>query len=252
MSSKRMVVKLGGRVQQDPRLPAALAALAAARPGALFLVHGGGDEISSLQRAMGVDPVFVGGRRVTAERDVDLVRMALSGTSNKRLVSALVARGVPAVGVSGEDAGMIRATVADPALGRVGQVERVDTRLLETLAAAGYLPVVSPLGSDDAGALNVNGDDAAAAIAVALGADELLFMADVEGVLVDGAPLGTLDLAEAHELVAAGVAVGGMAAKLEAARAALLAGVSIARIGAMSALTDSAFGTRITPAPAFA
>lgn len=247
-----MVVKLGGRVQRDPMLPAVLAALAAARPGALFLVHGGGDEISSLQRALGVEPAFVGGRRVTGERDVDLVRMALSGTSNKRLVNALVAGGVPAVGISGEDAGTIRATVADPALGRVGRVERVDTRLLETLAAAGYLPVVSPVGGDDAGALNVNGDDAAAAIAAALGADELLFMADVEGVLVDGAPLATLDLVEARELVAAGVAAGGMAAKLEAARAALTAGVPLARIGAISALDDPARGTRITLAPAFA
>lgn len=247
-----MVVKLGGRVQQDPRLPSALATLATARPGALFVVHGGGDEISALQRAMGVEPAFVGGRRVTGERDVDLVRMALSGTSNKRLVSALVMHGVPAVGVSGEDGGMLRAAVADPALGRVGRVERVNTRLIETLAASGYLPVVSPVGGDGTGALNVNGDDAAAAIAAALGAEEILFMADVDGVLVDGVPLDTLDVAEAQELVARGVAAGGMAAKLEAARAALAAGVTTARIGALSALADPTRGTRLTLAPAFA
>ena len=113
-------MKLGGRVQQDPRLPGALAALCMARAGAVTLVHGGGDRISDLQRAMGIQPEFVDGRRVTSEADVDLVRMALSGASNKRLVSALVAHGVPAVGLSGEDAGLLGAVVLEPALGRCG------------------------------------------------------------------------------------------------------------------------------------
>lgn len=252
----RLVVKLGGRVQQDPRLPDALAALAAARPGALCLVHGGGDEITALQRAMGVEPEFVDGRRVTSTQDLTLVRMALSGTSNKRLVSSLVARRVAAVGISGEDGGLIAAAVANPALGRVGRVQRVDARLLEVLVANGFLPVISPVARDvdavNGCALNVNGDDAAAAIAAAFGAEEILFLADVPGVLVDGKVLPTLDSGEARALVVRGVAVGGMAAKLDAAQAALAAGVRRARIGGLEALGDDALGTQITLALALA
>lgn len=247
-AAARVIVKLGGRVQQDPALPAALAALCAARPGGVVLVHGGGDEVSALQRAMGIEPRFVGGRRVTGERDVELVRMALSGTSNKRLVAALLSVGVPAVGVSGEDAAVIRAEVREPEMGRVGRVRRVEPRLLEVLLDAGYVPVLSPLGRDDGsgGALNVNGDDAAAAVAAALGADEILFLADVPGVLDDaGALIPALDADAARALVASGVAAGGMAAKLDAAQAALAGGVRRARIGGLAALGDAAAGTQV-------
>ena len=252
LATPRILIKLGGRVQQDPALPAALAELCAARPGGVVLVHGGGDEVSALQRTLGIEPRFVGGRRVTGERDVELVRMALSGTSNKRLVSALLGAGVPAVGVSGEDAAVILAEVHDAALGRVGRVRRVDPRLLEVLLAAGYLPVLSPLGrdADGGGPLNVNGDDAAAAVAAALDADEVLFLADVPGVLDDaGTLIPALDAGAAHALVASGIAAGGMAAKLDAALAALGGGVRRARIGGLAALRDAAAGTQVTLAP---
>ena len=95
------VVKLGGRAQQDPQLPAALALLCREWPGRVCLVHGGGDEVSQLQRRMGMEPRFVGGRRVTSAADLEVVRMVLSGTVNKRLVSALLAHDVDAVGLSG-------------------------------------------------------------------------------------------------------------------------------------------------------
>lgn len=252
----RLVVKLGGRVQQDPRLPGMLAALAAARPGALCIVHGGGDEISNLQRAMGIEPSFVNGRRVTSTQDITLVRMALSGTSNKRLVSALVSAGARAVGISGEDAALLEARVTDPAMGRVGRMEKVNTRLMDVLVADGYLPVISPVARDsdsaDGNALNVNGDDAAAAIAAAFGAAEILFLADVDGVLADGVVIPRLDSDQARTLVERGVAVGGMAAKLDAAQAALAAGVGRARIGGLESLGDSALGTQITLAQATA
>ena len=253
-AGRRMLVKLGGRVQQDPALPAAIAQLCLERPGAVCVVHGGGDEVSALQRAMGLEPRFVGGRRVTGPEDLELVRMALSGTSNKRVVGALVGAGVAAVGVSGEDAALLVAEVADPALGRVGRVTRVEARLLETLLAAGFVPVVSPLARDAAGegALNVNGDDAAAALAAALGADEVLFLADVPGVLVAGAVVPSLDATAARGLVADGVAAGGMAAKLDAALSALAAGVPRARIGGLDALRDPASGTLVSLAPATA
>lgn len=247
------VVKMGGRAQEDPRLASTIARLWASSPGALCLVHGGGDEISALQRAMGVTPRFVGGRRVTDAADITLVRMALSGAANKRLVSRLVAAGVPAVGVSGEDAALIAADPGDPALGCVGVPARVDVTLLRHLLTGGYLPVISPLASDatagerGGGALNVNGDDAAAAIAAALGAAELVFVADVPGVLFGDQVAPVLDGDDAASAIANGVAAGGMAAKLQAGLAALERGVGRVRIGDLDALLDSARGTVLAP-----
>ena len=97
------VIKVGGRPQADPSLPALVADALEEAPGSTMIVHGGGDEISALQKAFGLTPSFVDGRRVTTDADIDIVRMALSGVSNKRLVAALAARGVNAVGLSGED-----------------------------------------------------------------------------------------------------------------------------------------------------
>ncbi|HSJ63123.1 MAG TPA: acetylglutamate kinase [Gemmatimonadaceae bacterium] len=245
------VVKLGGRVQQSAALHAAIAATWRTDPGALCVVHGGGDEISTLQRAFGLEPRFVGGRRATSEADIDLVRMVLSGSANKRLVAALRHAGAPAVGLSGEDGGLLVARqAAGGALGRVGEPVAVHVPLLEALFAARMLPVLSPLATDadGGGALNVNGDDAAAAIAAALGADELLLLADVDGVMADGAVIPALDVDGAAALVAAGTAAGGMAAKLEAARRALDAGVPCVRIGGVAALSDPSSGTAVTPA----
>ena len=244
-------MKLGGRVQQSAALHGALAAAWRSAPGSLCIVHGGGDEISTLQRAFGLEPRFVGGRRVTSADEIDLVRMALSGSANKRLVSALNRAGAPALGLSGEDGALLVARqAAGGALGRVGEPVAVNDRLLAALFGLGLLPVISPLAcsADDGGALNVNGDDAAAAIAAALGADELLLLADVDGVLADGAVIPALDAEGAAALIAAGTAAGGMAAKLEAALRALDAGVPHVRIGGVGALSDPSSGTAVAPA----
>lgn len=246
-----LVVKLGGRPQGDPALPAALAALWRAGPGALVLVHGGGDQISALQQLRGETPTFVGGRRVTTEGVLELVRMVLSGLANKQLVSALVAAGVPAVGISGEDAGLLRATPLDEAtFGLAGTPSQVDPGVVRVLLASGYLPVISPVAARPAGApggaYNVNGDDAAAAIAAALEAQELFLLADVPGVLdAAKARIPSLTLAAAEALVASGVAGGGMAAKLEACAQALAGGVSRVRIGDLAALSVPEAGTAI-------
>src|SRR5476651_275267 len=101
------VVKIGGRAQTNPRLINALREAWKSRPGELCVVHGGGDEVSAMQRALGREPVFIGGRRVTSEEDLDLLRMVLSGVVNKRLVNAMVTAGLPAVGISGEDGALI-------------------------------------------------------------------------------------------------------------------------------------------------
>ncbi len=250
-NTPKIVVKLGGRTQNDPALPAALAQLWKATAQRAVVVHGGGDQISALQRLRGEEPVFIGGRRVTTDTALELVRMVLSGLANKQLVSAVVAEGAPAVGISGEDAGLLRATPIDQAtFGWSGTPQSVDPRVAQALLAAGFYPVISPVAArEDAtlgGAYNVNGDDAAAAIAAALGADELFLMADVPGVLdAEKALIPQLTLAEARAMVASGVAGGGMAAKLDACAAALAGGVSRVRIGDLAALTVPEAGTHL-------
>ena len=246
------VIKLGGRAQSDRALPDAIAAASRDASRALCVVHGGGDEVSSLQRRLGGEPTFVGGRRVTTAADIDVVRMVLSGTVNKRLVAAIISAGAQAVGLSGEDASLLTARVGEhERLGLVGEPVGVNVELLETLFASLYVPVISPLARDvDSGStLNVNGDDAAAAIAAALGAEELLFIADVPGVMEDGAVLEAIDADFAVALVARGTATAGMAAKLDAARRALAGGVSRVRIGDIGALRGEHSGTAITLSP---
>ncbi|MDP9202867.1 MAG: acetylglutamate kinase [Gemmatimonadota bacterium] len=246
------VVKIGGRAQADPSVAAALCQAWDNSANGLCVVHGGGDEISSMQRALGREAAFVGGRRVTSQSDLELLRMVLSGVVNKRLVNSLVAAGVPAVGLSGEDDALIGAELIDAAsLGFAGRPTAINVQLLLTLMDAGYMPVISPVGYDAAsgngGALNVNGDDAAAAIAASLKAEELLLIADVEGVRDAGGDfVQLLSVESARELIARGIAAGGMAAKLESANAALLAGVERVRISDLAGLVDSERGTFIT------
>jgi acetylglutamate kinase len=246
------VVKIGGRAQGDPRLASALHQAWNDSPNNLCVVHGGGDEISSMQRALGREATFVGGRRVTSQGDLELLRMVLSGVVNKRLVNSLVAAGVPAVGLSGEDDALIGAEMIDAAiLGFAGRPTSINVQLLRTLMGAGYMPVISPVGYDASsgkgGTLNVNGDDAAAAIAAAIEADELLLIADVEGVRgAGGEVVSALGIESSRELIANGVAAGGMAAKLESAHAALRSGVNRVRICDLAGLADSERGTFIT------
>jgi acetylglutamate kinase len=242
------IVKIGGRPQGDPQLPALVAATLGIDASQLVLVHGGGDEISALQSAFGGSTTFVNGRRVTTARDIDIVRMALSGSANKRLVAKLVDRGINAVGLSGEDAGLISAEALDvDQLGYVGSPHAINVPFLLHLLAGGYVPVISPVSrdvrSDDGSALNVNGDDAAAAIAVAMKAEELILIADVEGVMSDGCVIPNLTIDGARRLIENGTANKGMRAKLEAGIVAIRGGVGRVRISDLSALTDHSRGT---------
>lgn len=244
------VLKVGGRPQTDPALSGLIAEAWDALSGAMVLVHGGGDEVSALQQKLGVAAQFVDGRRVTTAQDLELVRMALSGTANKRLVSALVREGVRAVGLSGEDASLVAATPADAGrMGHVGIPQTVNGSLLLHLIDGGYLPVISPVsrnvGLELGPALNVNADDVAAAIAVAIEAEELLLVSDVPGVLVDGEPVESLTPAEAKALVHDGRAAGGMRAKLDAATVAVAGGVKHVRIADLLGITDRGRGTVI-------
>src|SRR5688500_10311515 len=244
------VIKIGGRAQKDPALAEAL--LEAAARDRIVVVHGGGDEVSALQRRFGMTPRFHGGRRVTTPEDLDVVQMVLSGTAHKRLVAALVSAGIRAVGPFGEDAGRLRARApARETLGEVGEPSRVDQQLLGVLCGAGFVPVVSPLARDEAtgATLNVIGDDAAAAIAVALGADELALIADVPGVMAGGDVVHELDIEQAAALIDDGTARDGMAAKLQAARRAVERGVPRVRIGDVGSIRSTTAGTVVTLSP---
>jgi len=247
----KRVVKIGGRAQSSPDLAERIASAWRESPGSFCVVHGGGDRISEFQRRIGLEPLFVDGRRVTTRQDMEIVQMVLSGLVNKELVAAFVAAGVHAVGISGEDAGTITATPIDSTgLGRAGKPVAVRSDLIEMLLNGGYLPVISPLASEDGAtgeALNVNADDAAAAIAIALAASELLLVADVEGVLDEtGKRIECLAQSDAGELIQNGVINRGMRAKLEAGFAALAGGVGRVRISTLDGLTDAARGTLLT------
>lgn len=246
------VFKFGGRAQGAVDLPSLIASAASVPGDAVVVVHGGGDEVSAMQRRLGMEPQFVGGRRVTSDADLDVVRMLLSGTVNKRLVAQLLSAGARAVGISGEDAGLLTARVTDHTFGRVGRDVAADVTLLRDLLQHGWLPVVSPLARDRESAtgagLNVNGDDAATALAVALRADELCFVADVEGVLENGVAIPRLDASSVNDLADRGVVQGGMLAKLEAALAAIDAGVGRVRIGTLDAIRNPQAGTTIVTA----
>jgi acetylglutamate kinase len=241
------VVKAGGRLCEEPSLRARLAAVCAAASRPLVLVHGGGDAVTKLQRALGVSERFVGGRRVTGEDELDAVEMMLSGVINKTMVRVLSAAGARAVGVSGCDAGMIRCVLVE-GLGRVGVPDRVDAALPKLLLRSGRLPVVSPISlGPDGGAVNVNADEAAAALAVALKAERLLLLSDVEGVMVSGECRETIEPMEVEPLIAAGEATRGMIPKLRAAALAVTGGVGEARIAHFSGepLEDIG-GTRVS------
>jgi acetylglutamate kinase len=170
--------------------------------------------------------------------------------ANKRLVDSLSTEGIAAVGISGEDGSLLVARAMNAAvLGKVGEVVEVNNMLLRTLLAGGFLPVVSPVARDGeragGGALNVNADDAAAAIAASLGAEELLLISDVSGVMIEGVAAASLSGDEAVRAIERGIATKGMATKLRAALDALRRGVPQVRIGGLEALLDPTIGTTL-------
>lgn len=236
---RTVIVKVGGSLVEGPGIGTVardLVLLGQAGVRAV-LVHGGGPAISRLSERLGHEPRFVDGLRVSDAATVDAAEMVLSGTLNKRLVGWIAAHGGRAAGISGRDGGMVRVRPHAEAgrLGRVGEVERIDPALLEALLSAGFLPVVSPVAAGPGGVpYNVNADTLAAALAGALGAEKLLVVTDVQGVLVDrgdGPNLcAELGPGELLRLVAEGIVSRGMVPKAKACIAALSAGVRSAHI----------------------
>ena len=184
------------------------------------VVHGGGPQISALMDRLGKTTEFRDGLRVTDAETVDIARMVLIGQVNPQLVTAINLHGNYAVGVSGEDAGLIRATARDPALGFVGDIAAINPAILDGLLADEFIPVVATIGTDDTGqAYNINADAVAAAIAEALAAEKLVYLTDIEGlrrVVDDPASLIRQTTADELEaLVADGTIAGGMIPKVD-------------------------------------
>ena len=242
------VVKIGGAALADASWLAQFAGQAAS-PQRRVIVHGGGPEVSAMSQQLGVPVEWNGGRRVTSAAALDVAAMVLTGRINKRIVRALCAAGVPSLGVSGEDAGLIQAELAQGgALGHVGAVTAVNADLLWQWLAGGLVPVISPICvSADFEPLNVNADEVATAVAHALHADELLFLTDVPAVRDGQSDRSALDTIEAQELITNQIATGGMAVKLGAAVAALNAGIQRVRVGSLDMLNDAQAGTVIRP-----
>ncbi len=225
----------------------------------VVLVHGGGPEISEVMAKMGKKPEFIDGCRVTDKETVDIVQMVLAGKINKTLVNLLEMKGGKAMGISGLDGRLIEASVKDKKLGYVGHIERVNITPITDLLEKGYIPVVSTVGCDLKGnTYNINGDTAAAFIAGALGAERLIMMTDIAGILRDkddsSSLIPEITVSEARALYESGVVSGGMIPKVECCIEALQKGVKnviimdgrVPHSILMEILTDEGAGTMVT------
>ena len=225
----------------------------------VVLVHGGGPEISETMKRLGKESVFVNGLRVTDKETVDIVQMVLAGKINKTLVNLIQMKGGHAVGLSGIDGGIIEATMKDEKLGYVGEITKIRTQPITDLLEKNYIPVISTVASDRQGnTFNINGDTAAAFIAGALGAERLIMMTDIAGILMDKDDPSTLipniTVEDAKKLYDNGIISGGMIPKVDCCIEALEHGVKhvvimdgrIPHSILMELLTDEGAGTMVT------
>ena len=270
---KTIVIKYGGNaminedLKQKVMEDVSLLKYVGMRP---VIVHGGGPDITQFLKKVGKQSAFVSGLRVTDEETVEIAEMVLDGKVNSDIVNMLNHRGVKAVGLSGKDAGLIRAqkklaTVYDEAgqkenvdIGYVGQVASIDTSILDTLLDNDYIPVIAPIGvGEDGESYNINADYVAAEIAGALQAEKLLLLTDTEGVYKDFADkdtfISTLTLAEAKDYIQSGIISGGMIPKIEACLKSIESGTNKVHIIdgrqphsiILELLTSSGIGTQV-------
>jgi acetylglutamate kinase len=236
------VLKVGGALLRSDDDLGSLARHVAAQQELgqrLVIVHGGGPEISQLHEQLGIPFEKRKGLRVTSPEGMEITTMVLSGLVNTRLVARLVREGIAAVGLSGVDAGLLTSELRDPAVwGRVGQPPRVDTAVLRSLLEQDLVPVISPVSlGPDGDPVNVNADEAAMAIAMALTAEKLDLVSDVDGVRTNGRGVARrLSAGEVGDLIARRVIQGGMVPKIRAATGVLAAGVQQVRIGSLASL----------------
>lgn len=246
MARARRVYKVGGPALEDPHLIAPLAREVRGFDGDVALVHGGGRQVERLLKQLGIESKFIDGRRETSPAAMDVVEMVLSGTMNKALAGGLIRAGVSAAGISGRDGGLIQAALV-PGLGQVGSPAHINAAILHALWAAKILPVISPVSGGATGeAVNVNADEAAQWIARELGAETLVFLSDVDGVVLDGAPVAHLNESRIEARIADGAIHGGMSMKVRMALDAARSGIPAVIIAGRARLSDGFPGTRIS------
>lgn len=257
-----VVVKFGGNAMVDAALAASFAEdvvlmhSVGLRP---VVVHGGGPQISALMERLGKVPEFRDGQRVTDAETVDIARMVLVGKVNRDIVASINVHGPLAVGVSGEDAGLILASARHPDLGFVGDVHSVNPTLLQRLLAEQLIPVVSTFGADASGqAYNINADTVAGALAESLDAEKVIYLTDVEGLLADvqdpTSLISRIDAPALQALVDGGALAGGMIPKIAACLHAVGHGVGSAHlldgrlphVVLLELFSDAGIGTMIT------
>ena len=262
-SGKIVVVKYGGNaminedLKQQVMEDIALLWLIGVK---VVLIHGGGPEISDTMKKFGKKSEFVNGLRVTDKETVDIVQMVLAGKVNKTLVNLLQMKGGHAVGLSGIDGGILEAAMKDEALGYVGEITKIRTRPITDLLEKNYIPVISTIASDRQGnTFNINGDTAAASIPGALGAERLIMMTDIAGILRDKDDPSTLipaiTVSDAKQLFEEGVISGGMIPKVDCCIEAIEKGVRhvvimdgrVPHSILMELLTDEGAGTMVKP-----
>ena len=257
-----IVVKYGGNAMTDPALADSFAAdivLLHSVGIRVVVVHGGGPQIGDLLDRLGMKSEFKDGLRVTDADTLDVARMVLVGKVNRDIVAAITTHGALAVGLSGEDGGLIEASRRDPDLGFVGDVANVNPAIVESLLAQNLIPVVSTIGADLSGqSYNINADTVAGALAGALGAAKVIYLTDIAGLLRDVSDQSSLIAqttpSEIATFIAEGVLSGGMIPKVDACLDAINAGVPAAHmldgrvphVVLLELFTKAGVGTMIT------
>ena len=253
-TGKYVVAKYGGNAMTDPQLKKSvmqdilLLQLVGVK---VILVHGGGPEISAMMKKLSIESHFENGLRVTDDNTMEVVQMVLAGKVNKSLAADLSALGGKAVGLCGIDGGLIKVHKKDEKLGNVGEIDEIDTKILDDLLDGGFIPVISSIGIDDEGnAYNINADT--------LHAESMVVMSNINGVLKDkndeNSLISQISLADAEELKKSGIIAGGMIPKVDCCTNAVKEGVKkvfiingeIPHAILIELLTDEGLGTMFT------
>lgn len=261
-TGKYVVAKYGGNAMTDPQLKKSvmqdilLLQLVGVK---IILVHGGGPEISAMLKKLSIESHFENGLRVTDDDTMEVVQMVLAGKVNKSLAADLSALGGRAVGLCGIDGGLIKVHQKNEKLGHVGEIDEINTKILDDLLDGGFIPVISSIGIDDDGnPYNINADTAAAKIAAALHAESMVVMSNINGVLKDkddeNSLISQISLADAEELKKSRIIAGGMIPKVDCCTNAVKEGVKkvfiingeIPHAILIELLTDEGLGTMFT------
>lgn len=261
-TGKYVVAKYGGNAMTDPQLKKSvmqdilLLQLVGVK---VILVHGGGPGISAMLKKLSIESHFENGLRITDDDTMEVVQMVLAGKVNKSLAADLSALGGRAVGLCGIDGGLIKVHQKNEKLGHVGEIDEINTKILDDLLDGGFIPVISSIGIDDDGnPYNINADTAAAKIAAALHAESMVVMSNINGVLRDkddeNSLISQMSLADAEELKKSGIIAGGMIPKVDCCTNAVKEGVKkvfiingeIPHAILIELLTDEGLGTMFT------